>query len=109
MVTMTTTTIALTTRQPREESEDIIDRFIAAARIEFPDASKETLADLAATLRSEYKGTTPYIRSKSMSERAQNLDTCRSMWNGKNVEECARVLGITTMTVRRWIKTPGKA
>lgn len=104
MVNMTT----IEKRPPREESEDIIDRFIAAAREEFPDATKETLADLATTLRNEYKGTTPYIRSTSMGDKAQRLDTLRSMFNGRNPHECARVLGVTTMTVRRWIKTPGK-
>ena len=107
MVNMTTV-ITANKRQPREESEDIIDRFIAAARIEFPDAAKETLADLAATLRSEYKGTAPYIRGTSMGEKAQKLDVLRTMFNGRNPHECARVLGVTTMTVRRWIKTPGK-
>ena len=104
MVTMTTTAAK---RPPREESEDIIDRFLAVVRIEFPDAPKDVLADLAASLRNEYKGTTPYVRCTSIDQKARQLDKFRSIFNGRNTHECMRLLGIGRTTVYRWAKTQG--
>lgn len=104
MVNMTT----IEKRQPREESEDIIDRFLVVVRMEFPDAPKDVLADLAASLRNEYKGTTPYVRCTSVDQKAQQLDKFRSIFNGRNTHECMRLLGIGRTTVYRWAKTQGQ-
>lgn len=93
----------------RSEHEDIIDRFVARVRQEFPDAEADILKDLEGSLRDEFKGARPYIRSHSADSRQQRLDKFRTIFNGVNADECARELGIARRTVYRLIKTAGKS
>lgn len=115
MVTMSITPTPRTTSKrnkaddaarPRTEADDIVDRFIAAARAAFPDTDVATLNTLEKQLRAEFGGGQVYVRSKVST--GSLLDQLRTMFNGRNPAECARLLGCSRATVYRLVKTQGK-
>ena len=88
------------------DSADLIDTIFDFIEKEFPELRSRAPA-LKQLARREFAGILTYIPRRSQSERDRIAAEVAVLFDGRNVAEVARKLGISTQTVYRIIKNAG--
>jgi Mor family transcriptional regulator len=88
------------------DSADLIDTIFDFIEKEFPVLRSRAPA-LKQLARREFAGILTYIPRRSQSERDRIAAEVAVLFDGRNVAEVARKLGISTQTVYRIIKNAG--
>ena len=86
------------------DSADLIDTIFDFIEKEFPELRSRAPA-LKQLARREFAGILTYIPRRSQSERDRIAAEVAVLFDGRNVAEVARKLGISTQTVYRIIKS----
>ncbi|WP_343740456.1 helix-turn-helix domain-containing protein [Delftia tsuruhatensis] len=88
---------------------DLVDRVFEYLVELVPEirSSQVDLAHAEAQIRREFAGQTAYIPARSANEKVRERHRVLQLWDGNNVKEIARTLGISRATVYRHLRQPG--
>lgn len=95
---------ALIARDP-----DLVDRIFEYLLSEFPQLAGPKLSEAKQAVREEFAGQDAYIPQRPPSERQEQVKAVLALFNGRNVSEVARRLGISRATVYRALRQAGGA
>lgn len=86
---------------------DLVDRIFEYILSEFPDMRAAVLK-MKSQVREEFRGEECYIAGLPATARQERVAEVLALFNGRNSTEVARRLGISKVTVWRYLKQAGR-
>jgi Mor family transcriptional regulator len=89
------------------DNPDLVDAIFQRLAAALPDVAPR-LGQVEAAVRIEFQGIETYIARRSPARRQQRTEQVLALFNGRNVADVARALGIGRTTVYRILRQAGE-